>query len=309
MHPLFLQTAEAMETVSDSAANVTQKATETVTDIVEQVQTGNVDALMSDLLDWGIDIGKSIILAAVLYMVGHILIKLINKLFAKVIDRRSLDQGVKTFLKSFVNILLTILLIVAVVSALGVDTTSFAALLASAGIAIGMALSGNLQNFAGGILILLLKPFKVGDYIEAQDSAGTVKEIQIFHTIITTPDNKEIYIPNGSLSSGSVVNFSHNGTRRIDFVVGIDYGEDTDRVRPVLRKLADEEPLIEQNPEPQVLVNALSSSSVDILLRVWVKNENYWDVYYGINEKIYKSFNEEGINFPYPQLTVHTEKV
>lgn len=307
MHYILLQTVEAMETVSDSAANMTQKATEKVTDIVEQVQSGDVDGVLSDLLDWGIEVGKSIVLAIVLYVVGHFLIKLINKFFAKVIDRRGMDKGVKTFLKSFVNILLTIMLIVAVVSALGVDTTSFAALLASAGIAIGMALSGNLQNFAGGILILLLRPFKVGDFIDAQSVSGTVKEIQIFHTIITTPDNKEIYVPNGSLSSGTVINYSHNEMRRVDFVIGIDYGEDTEKVRSLLQRIAKENPDIDQSMEPEVYVNALSSSSVDIMFRVWGKNVNYWDIYFGMNEKIYKEFNKEGISFPYPQLTVHTK--
>lgn len=307
MNFILLQNAAALEQVDSTAATVTKQASETVTDIVEQVQTGDVDKLLSDLLDWGVEVGKSLILAVVLYLVGSFLIKLINKFFGKLIEKRNMDKGVKTFLKSFINILLTIMLIVAVVSALGVDTTSFAALLASAGIAIGMALSGNLQNFAGGILILLLKPFKVGDFVEAQGVSGSVKEIQIFHTIVTTPDNKEIFVPNGALSSGTIMNYSHNDLRRVDFTFGVDYGEDTEKVRQVLYKLAKEDEYIDKSTEPEIYLGELSASSVDIVLRVWGKSSDYWNIFFGMKEKVYKEFNKEGINFPYPQLTVHTQ--
>ena len=303
---LLQQGAAALESV-DSTAVVPEVVTEKVSEIVEQVQAGKVDKLLSELFDWGIDVGKSILLAVVLYIVGRFLIKVINKFMSKIIDRRNMDGGVKTFLKSFVNILLTIMLIVAVVSALGVDTTSFAALLASAGIAIGMALSGNLQNFAGGILILLLRPFKVGDFVEAQGVSGVIKGIQIFHTIITTPDNKEIFVPNGALSSGTVINYSQNDLRRVDFTVSIEYGEDTEKVKSLLLKLAAEDPRVENAPASEAYLNALSDSSVDMVLRVWTKKDEYWNVFFGLNEAIYTTFNKEGVKFPYPHLTVHTE--
>ena len=219
-----------------------------------------------------------------------------------------MNAGVQTFVKSFVNIMLTILLIVAIISKLGVDTTSFAALLASAGVAVGMALSGNLQNFAGGLIILLLRPFKVGDFIECQGVSGTVKEIQIFHTILTSPDNKVIYVPNGSLSSGTVINYSREATRRVDWTFCVEYGEDYEKVENVINKLIAADERILNTPAPFVNLIALADSSVNVVVRVWVKSENYWDVFFSMNKAVYATFNKEGINFPFPQLTVHQAK-
>jgi len=220
-------------------------------------------------------------------------------------DKRHVDVSIKTFVKSLVNILLTILLIISVVGALGVETTSFAALLASAGVAIGMALSGNLQNFAGGLVILLFKPYKVGDWIESQNFSGTVREIQIFHTILTTGDNKLVYVPNGALSSGVVTNYNTQETRRVEWVVGVDYGEDYDKVDRVVREVLAADNRILDTPEPFIALHALDASSVNIVIRVWVKTSDYWGVYFDINKAIYNTFNEKGINFPFPQLTVH----
>ena len=221
-------------------------------------------------------------------------------------DKRKVDVSIKTFVRSLVNILLTILLIISVVGALGVETTSFAALLASAGVAVGMALSGNLQNFAGGLVILLFKPYKVGDWIETQQgSAGTVKEIQIFHTILTTGDNKLIYIPNGSLSSGVVINYSHQETRRVEWIIGIDYGEDYNKVQQIVRDILAEDKRILNEPAPFIALHALDASSVNVVVRVWVNSGDYWGVYFDTNKAIYETFNEKGINFPFPQLTVH----
>ena len=211
----------------------------------------------------------------------------------------------KTFVKSLVNILLTILLIISVVGALGVETTSFAALLASAGVAVGMALSGNLQNFAGGLVILLFKPYKVGDWIEAQSVSGTVKEIQIFHTILTTADNKLIYVPNGALSSGVVTNYSNQKTRRVEWIFGVDYGEDYNKVEKVVREVLTADKRILNDPAPFIALHALDASSVNVVARVWVNTADYWGVYFDINKTIYETFNEKGINFPFPQLTVH----
>jgi small conductance mechanosensitive channel len=229
-------------------------------------------------------------------------------LVAKVLARKHVDAGVQTFVKSSVNIMLTILLIVAIISKLGVDTTSFAALLASAGVAVGMALSGNLQNFAGGLIILLFRPFKVGDFIECQGVSGTVKEIQIFHTILTSGDNKVIYIPNGGLSSGTVINYSREETRRVDWTFTVEYGEDFDKVESVINRLIEADERILNTPAPFVNLIALADSSVNVVVRVWVKSENYWDVFFSMNKAVYATFNKEGINFPFPQLTIHQAK-
>jgi small conductance mechanosensitive channel len=246
-----------------------------------------------------------IVTAVIVFLIGRIIIGLLNKLFRKILIRRNVELSIRTFLGSMVNILLTVLLIISVVGALGVETTSFAALLASAGVAIGMALSGNLQNFAGGLMVLLFKPYKVGDVIEAQSVNGTVKEIQIFHTILTTFDNKVIYVPNGALSSGVITNYSNQATRRVDWVFGIEYGEDYERVKSVIERLAARDERILTDPLPFIALHALADSSVNVTLRVWVKSEDYWGVYFDMNQKVYETFNSEGISFPFPQLTVH----
>lgn len=289
-----------------------QELADSTASLVKDVANGHgaekVDKLVQEGIQWGVEAGKAVLLAVAIFVVGRFVINIINKVLARLLDRRQIDPSIKSFVKSFVNILLTLLLIITVVSALGVDTTSFAALLASCGVAVGLALSGNLQNLAGGLIILLFKPFKVGDFIEAQGATGTVKEIQIFHTIITTVDNKEVFIPNGALSSGSVTNYSQNAFRRVDITVGVDYGEDIDKVRRVLDGLIAADERIEKDPKHDILLSSLSASSVDIQLRLWVKAENYWGVYFGMNEAIYNEFNRQGINFPFPQLTVHSGK-
>ena len=271
-------------------------------------ELGNSDYI-KELIDKGIDLGveagKSIIIAIIIYFVGKALISLINRMLHGVMERKKVDPAIQSFLGSLVNILLMVLLVISVVSALGVNTTSFAALLASAGVAVGMALSGNLQNLAGGIVILLFRPFKVGDYIEAQGTGGTVSEIQIFHTILTTPDNKKIYLPNGALSSGNITNYSKEPLRRVDFTVAVEYGEDIDKVREILSGILSKDERVLQEPAPVIVLGNLSDSCVSMTVRVWVKSENYWDVFFQTNEKIYNEFNRQGINFPYPQLTIH----
>ena len=265
----------------------------------------SMQALVEKGMDLGIEAGKSIIVAVVIYFVGKALITLVNRMLSGVMERRKVDPAIQSFAKSLVNILMMILLVISVVSALGVNTTSFAALLASGGVAVGMALSGNLQNLAGGIVILLFRPFKVGDYIEAQGTGGTVSEIQIFHTILTTPDNKKIFLPNGALSSGNITNYSKESLRRVDFTVSVEYGEDIDKVRKVLKDILDKDERVLQEPAPVIVLGALAESSVNMTVRVWVKSEDYWNVFFQTNETIYNEFNRQGINFPYPQLTIH----
>ena len=239
--------------------------------------SSKLEEAIRSLVEHGSQLGFTIIKALIVFLVGRLVINLLNKLVRKILSKRDIDPSVKTFVGSLVNVSLTILLIISVVGALGVQTTSFAALLASAGVAVGMALSGNLQNFAGGLVILLFKPYKVGDWIETQQgSAGTVKEIQIFHTILTTGDNKLIYIPNGSLSSGVVINYSHQETRRVEWIIGIDYGEDYNKVQQIVRDILAEDKRILNEPAPFIALHALDASSVNVVVRVWVNSGDYW---------------------------------
>lgn len=280
-------------------------AAEQTAEIVKNVQNVNLEQVIQQVITFCVDAGKSILLAAVIFIAGRFLISVINRLVAQMMERRKIDATIQSFLRSFINILLTILLLISVVSALGVNTTSFAALLASAGVAVGMALSGNLQNLAGGLIILLFKPYKVGDYVEAQGVSGTVKEIQIFHTVLVTPDNKIIYVPNGSLSSGSVTNYSLSQLRRVDWTVGVEYGTEIEKVRQTVLDLIKKDSRILTDPAPFIALSALADSSVNITIRVWVKNEDYWGVFFDMNQNIYEVFNREGISFPFPQVTVH----
>lgn len=268
----------------------------------------DVEQLLSKLLDWGIEVGKDLLGAIIIYIVGRFIIKQVGRLLARILEKRKLEISVQTFLRSLVSILLNLILAFAIVSRLGVETTSFAALLASAGVAIGMALSGNLSNFAGGLIILVFKPFKVGDYIEGQNANGTVREIQIFHTILTTVDNKVIYVPNGALSSNAITNYNKQETRRAEWVFGVEYGEDFEKVKAVLQRIIDADPRILKDPAPMIALGALSASSVDIKVRAWAKTTDYWDVYFDMNKIVYDTFNKEGIGFPFPQLTVHQAK-
>lgn len=278
---------------------------EGATELAQSAQNVNLEKVIQQIITFSVDAGKSILLAAVIFIAGRFLISIINRLVAQMMERRKIDATIQSFLRSFINILLTILLLISVVSALGVNTTSFAALLASAGVAIGMALSGNLQNLAGGLIILLFKPYKVGDYIDAQGVSGTVKEIQIFHTVLTTPDNKIIYVPNGSLSSGSVTNYSLSALRRVDWTIGVEYGTEIEKVRQTALDLIKKDSRILTDPAPFIALSALADSSVNITIRAWTKNEDYWGVFFDMNQNIYEVFNKEGIAFPFPQVTVH----
>ena len=297
MKSFLLAAATAAEEVTQEAVKQTAEAS---VDGLDKLQI-----LMQQLIDWGVSAGGRIIGAILIFVIGRVLISFIKKLLARVLESRKIDLGVQTFVKSMTNILLTILLAVAVVGKLGVDTTSFAALLASAGVAVGMALSGNLSNFAGGLIVLLLRPYKVGDWIESQGVSGAVRSIQIFHTVLTTADNKVIYIPNGTLSSGTVINYSREETRRVDWTVGVEYGENMEKVEEVVQKILAADSRILKDPAPFIALGALDASSVNVTIRVWVKNADYWGVFFDTQKKIYATFNQEGIGFPFPQLTIH----
>lgn len=271
------------------------------TDISTQLNT-----VIDKLITSGIELGERILGAIIIFIIGKLLVNWINKLFAKLLIKRKVEAGVQTFLKSMVNILLLVMLGLAVIGKLGIELTGFAALLASAGVAIGMALSGNLQNFAGGIIILFFRPYKVGDYIEASTGAnGTVQEIQIFHTVLVTPDNKVVYAPNGAMSNAVVTNYSHKDVRRVDFSFGVEYGTDFERVQAILKDIIAADNRILTTPAPFVELGQLADSSVNVTVRIWVKASDYWGVFFDMNKTVYATFNKEGIEFPFPQLTVH----
>ena len=260
---------------------------------------------LAKMIDLGISVGSKILLAIVVFLVGRWIVRRLNKLLAKILEKRHVEASLSTFVKSLVNITLTLLLIIVVIGVLGIETSSFIALFASAGVAIGMALSGTLQNFAGGVMILLFKPFKVGDTIEAQGQSGTVREIQIFNTILATPDNKIIIIPNGGLSTGLMKNYSREATRRVDWEFGIAYGDDYTKAKAVIARLLDADGRVLKDPTYFIALTSLGESSVNIVVRAWVNAGDYWGVYFDMNEKVYKTFAEENLNIPFPQLDVH----
>lgn len=245
-------------------------------------------------------VGAIIVLIAGLWVAGKI-----GKAFRAQMEKRGFDPSLRGFLGSLVSILLKILIIISVLGMVGVQMTSFIAILGAAGLAIGMALSGTLQNFAGGILLLILKPFKSGDFIEAQGFLGTVNEIQVFNTVLTTPDNKKIIIPNGGLATGAATNFSAHETRRVEWVFGIAYGDNYEHAKKVLLRLIGEDQRVLPDPEPFIVLSKLNSSSVDITVRVWVKTSDFWSVFFDLNEKVYQSFEKEGLHIPFPQMDVH----
>ena len=257
------------------------------------------------LTQYAVTYGGRLLLAIVTLIIGFWLIKRFNKMLRKILMARDFDKSLQSFLVSLLSITLKILLLISVISMLGVQMTSFIALLGAAGLAFGMALSGTLQNLAGGVVLLIFKPFKVGDYIQAQGFDGTVKEIQIFHTILSTPDNKRIVLPNGSLSSGSLVNYSTEPLRRVEWTFGISYTDDIDKAKEIIKRVitADERALKE--PEPFFGVISLGDSSVNIVARAWVEAANFWPLFFVMNEAIKKEFDKEGISIPFPQQDVH----
>lgn len=250
----------------------------------------------------------SLISAILTLFIGLMAIKWIRKVVHMAFKKTKLDPAVESFLESLMSIGLKVLLIIMVASMLGVQTTSLVAIMGAAGLAVGLALQGSLANFAGGVLILIFKPFKIGHYIEAQGHAGTVEAIQIFNTVLKTPDNKRIILPNGNLSNNSLTNFNVNKTRRIDFVFGIGYGDDIKKAKKVLEKLVKADKRILKDPEHLIGVGNLGDSSVDLFCRVWVKTSDYWSVFFDMNEAVKLTFDQEKISIPFPQRDVHLIK-
>ncbi|MBQ2045863.1 MAG: mechanosensitive ion channel [Muribaculaceae bacterium] len=309
----------------------TDSIVESIIPNLKTLSASSVDSFLKKIISDVTDLAISIVIAIVVFYIGKFLIKKAYKITQAILLRRNIDKSLTTFVLSFVNIVLYFVLIIVVIGILGIETSSFLALFASAGVAIGMALSGTLQNFAGGVLILFLKPYKIGDYIEVQGYAGSVTEIQIFHTIINTADNKSIIIPNGGLSTGSINNYSRENYRRVDWDICLAYGNDVNVARKaILDILNNDERVVKQYLEddmalrgikpdvltpvkvqtktdrsPVVILNSLADSSIVLTARAWTTSENYWGLKGDVTEILYNELPKHGLSFPFPQMDVH----
>ena len=276
---------------------------------VEKVTTTPADVLLKELGNDALQFGLKVLAALAIYFIGAWVIKRIKKLLGNIFERRKTDKAIASFTMSLVSISLTIILIILTVGTLGVNTTSLAAILAAGGMAIGMALSGTVQNFAGGIMLLVFKPFKAGDFIEAQGFSGTVSEVNIVSTKLTTTDNRVIVLPNGSLSSGTINNISQNPIRRLEWKIGVEYGSNIDQARKVILGILNADARVlhgkDAPDEPNVKLSGLLDSSVEIQARCWVRTDDYWNLLWEFNELIYNELPKNGIDFPFPQLDVH----
>jgi small conductance mechanosensitive channel len=278
--------------------------------VMEKLATTPTIDLLKELIDNTIRFGLKLLAAFLIYIVGAWVIKKVKHILARSFEKRGTDAGVASFIQSIASIALTIILIIITVGTLGIDTSSIAALLTGGGLAIGLALNGTVQNFAGGLMILVFKPFKAGDFIEMQGFAGTVTEINITSTKLTTTDNRVIIVPNGKLSSEVINNYSSRQMRRLEINIDVEYGSSADLTKDVLFEIikADSRILSIDGgapADPFVALSALKDSSVEFIMRVWVKSEDYWNVKFSLNEEIYKKLPENGINFPFPQLDVN----
>lgn len=263
--------------------------------------------ILRNLLSESLWVVIKIVIALIVYYIGRWVLRRLIRLVDVAMERRNVDQSLRVFTRSSVRAIFTLLLILIVVSTLGVNVTSLIAVASAATLAIGMALSGTAQNFAGGVMILLMKPYRVGDYISAQGQSGTVREIKLFSTVITTTDNQTIYIPNNSIATAIIDNYSTAELRRVDWTVGISYGDDVDTARRTILGMLEDDPRILPDPAPVVWVAALADSSVNLTIRVWTRNEDYWNVFFEYNERYYKELPKAGINFPFPQMDVHVK--
>ena len=295
-----------------------QKATDVTTeDVLKGIeQLGNLDfskikmsSLIEKLVEWAATTGFKLIVGALIISIGF---KIINKLvgrFMNVLEKREVDITISKFLNSLITVSLKVILVLPVLGYWGIQLSGIAALVASAGVAIGLALQGSLSNFAGGFIILFIRPFKVGDYIETSTYGGVVEQIGLFYTQLVTFDNKQILIPNGSLSNGSLINYSAKPTRRVDLIFCVGYENDIHHVKDILTKIVENHKLILKDPKPFIGVSAHSASSIDFVVRVWGNTENYWNIYHDLLEEVKITFDKENISIPYPQMDLHLKEV
>ncbi len=264
--------------------------------VIEMIKTG------------GVDFGINLLTALVIFFVGKWVANLLTNALRRLMQKQQVDKTLETFVGNLVRMLLMVFVIIAAISALGVQTTSFVAIIGAAGLAVGLALQGSLSNFASGVLIVLFRPYKVGDWVEAAGISGTVVEVQILTTILRTGDNKQIIVPNSQIMGDIITNYSANDTRRVDLVVGVSYDDDLDSVRATIEELVAAEDRILDDPSCTIAVSELADSSVNFVVRPWVKTEDYWSVRFDLTEAIKKRFDKEGISFPFPQQDVHLYK-
>ncbi|MCZ6709909.1 MAG: mechanosensitive ion channel [Gammaproteobacteria bacterium] len=276
---------------------------------MEEISTAQVSVYAETAIELLMTYAPKLILAIVVLILGLWLINRIVRLISKGMERSNTEPTLAKFFSNLASIGMKALLLISVASMIGIETTSFIAVLGAAGLAIGLALQGTLANFAGGSLILMFRPYRVGDFIEAQGVAGTVAEIRIFNTIIKTVDNKVITVPNGSISNGIITNFSAEATRRVDFVFGIGYDDDIGKAKAILDRLANEDDRALSDPAPLIVVSELADSSVNITVRIWVNAADYWGLYFDLTEKVKLTFDAENISFPFPQQDVHMRQV
>jgi len=272
---------------------------------MEDLSTEQLSGYMDTAVELAMTYGPKLVLALVVLIVGLWIVNRVVKLTLAAMERTNTEPTLAKFLSSLVSVGLKALLLISVASMVGIETTSFIAILGAAGLAVGLALQGSLANFAGGVLVLLFKPYKVGDFVEAQGVAGSVAEIQIFNTVIRTGDNKVIIVPNGAISNGIITNFSAETTRRVDFVFGIGYDDDIAKAKDVLDRLFKEDDRVFSDPAPLIVVSELADSSVNITVRAWAQASDYWGLYFGMTERVKLTFDQEGISFPFPQRDVH----
>lgn len=278
-------------------------------DLMEDLTLSNfgidLEQLASTLQETGVDLALRLITAVVIFYVGRMIANILTGTLRRMMQKNEVDKTLETFICNLTRIALLAFVVIAAISALGVETTSVIAVLGAAGLAVGLAMQGSLSNFAAGVLIVLFRPYRVGDYIEAAGIGGTVESVQILTTVMRTPDNKRIIVPNSQIMNSAITNYSVNDTRRIDLVVGVGYGDDLDKVRATLEDLVKNEERILRDPAWVIAVGELADSSVNFYVRPWVKTEDYWSVRFDLTEAIKKRFDDVGIQIPFPQHDVH----
>lgn len=274
--------------------------------IAEKIATTPTNELLGELLDKAVSFGLKVLAALIIYGIGAWLIRKVKNILTRVFEKKGTDAAVASFAMSITSIALTLVLIIVTIGVLGIDTSSFAALLAGGGMAIGLALNGTVQNFAGGIMLLIFKPFKSGDFIEAQGYSGTVSEVTITSTKLVTTDNRVIIIPNGALSNGTINNYSDQKFRRVDITVDVEYGSSSEEVKSILHSLIKDDSRILNEPAPPfIALSALKESGVQFTMRLWVNASDYWNVFFELTEEIYNELPKNGIKFPFPQLDIN----
>ena len=274
---------------------------------VEKIASLDYHEVLQTMLSEAVWIVIKIVIALAIYFLGRWIVRRVVRLIDVAMERRKVDISLRSFMRNTVRVVFSLILVLIVVQTLGVNVTSLIAVFSAATLAIGMALSGTAQNFAGGVMILMMKPYRVGDYISAQGQSGTVREIKLFSTVITTTDNQTIYIPNNAIATAIIDNYTTAEQRRVDWTVGISYGDDMDVARETILAMLAADARILRETAPVVRVAALADSSVNLTVRAWVANADYWDVFFEYNERFYKELPKAGINFPFPQMDVHVK--